>query len=48
MIQRLLHFSSKNRQKVEMSEVHDFIITKFNPVVKLSSDMKHEMAVNRK
>ena len=29
-----------------MSEAHDFEIN-FYPVVKLSSDMTHEMAVNR-
>ena len=40
----LLRFSSKNRQKVGKSESHDFT-TKFNEPIKLSYDMKHEMAV---
>ena len=46
MIQRSLHFSSKHRQKVGINRAHDFTI-KFNPVLKLSNDMKHEMAVNK-
>lgn len=46
MLQRSLHFSSQNRQKVGMSEAHDFTI-KFDPVLKLSNDMQHEIAVNR-
>ena len=46
MLQRSLHFSSKNRQQVGVSEAHDFTI-KFSSILKLSNDMKHEMAVNR-
>jgi len=40
------HFSSQNRDKVGTSKAHDFTI-KFDPVLKLASDMKHELAVNR-
>ena len=46
MEQRSLHFSSKNRQQVGISEANDFTI-KFEPTLKSSRDMKHEMAVNR-
>ena len=46
MSQRSLHFSSRNRQKVGVSEALDFMI-KFDPTSKLPSDIKHEMAVNR-
>ena len=44
MSEFLLRFSSKNRQKAGVSLSHDFI-TKFNEPIKLSYDMKHELAV---
>ena len=40
----LLKFSSKNRQKAGVSLSHDFTTT-FNEPIKLSYDMKHELAV---
>ena len=39
---RSLHFSSKNREKIGMSEPNDVTI-KFNPVLNLSKDMRHEL-----
>lgn len=45
-MQRSLRFSSKNRDKAGISKAHDFTIN-FNPVLELSNDMKHEMAINR-
>ena len=44
MSEFLLRFSSKNRQKVGVSLSHDFT-TRFNNPIKLSYDMKHELAV---
>ena len=44
MSEFLLRFSSKNREKVGVSLSHDFT-TKFNKPIKLSYDMKHEVAV---
>ena len=44
MSEFLLRFSSKNRQKSGVSLSHDFT-TKFNNPLKLSYDMKHELAV---
>ena len=44
MSEFLLQFSSKNRQKAGVSFSHDFT-TKFNTPIKLSYDMKHELAV---
>ena len=44
MSEFLLRFSSKNRQKVGVSLSHDFT-TRFNEPIKLSYDMKHEIAV---
>ena len=44
MSEFLLRFSSKNRQKSGVSFSHDFT-TKFNTPIKLSYDMKHEIAV---
>jgi len=46
MTQRSLNFSSKRRKKIGMSKACDFTI-KFDPVWKLSSDMTHDIAVNR-
>ena len=43
MSEFLLRFSSKNRQKSGVSLSHDFT-TKFNEPIKLSYDMKHELA----
>ena len=44
MSEFLLRFSSKNRNKVVVSLSHDFT-TRFNEPIKLSHDMKHELAV---
>ena len=44
MSEFLLRFSSKNRRKGDVSLSHDFT-TKFNEPIKLSYDMKHELAV---
>ena len=44
MSEFLLRFKSKNRQKSGVSLSHDFT-TKFNEPIKLSYDMKHELAV---
>ena len=41
----LLRFSSRNRQKVGVSLSHDFT-TRFKEPIKLSYDMKHELAVS--
>ena len=40
----ILRFASRNRQKAGVSESHDFT-TRFNNPIKLSYDMKHELAV---
>ena len=45
MSEFLLRFSSKNRQKSGVSLSHDFT-TRFNEPIKLSYDMKHELAVS--
>ena len=45
-MQRALHISSINRQKIGRSRPEDFVI-KFDPVMHLSNDMKHELAVDR-
>ena len=44
MTEILLRFSSRNRQKAGISLSHDFT-TRFNEPLKLSYDMKHEIAV---
>ena len=44
MSEFLLRFSSRNREKVVVSLSHDFT-TKFNKPIRLSNDMKHEVAV---
>ena len=44
MSEIILRFSSKNRQKSGVSESHDFT-TRFNTPIKLSYDMKHDIAV---
>ena len=44
MSEIILRFSSRNRRKAGVSESHDFT-TKFNTSIKLSYDMKHELAV---
>ena len=44
MSELTLRFSSKNRQKVGVSLSHDFT-TRFNNPIKLSYNMKHELAV---
>ena len=44
MSEVILRFASKNRQKVGVSLSHDFT-TKFKEPLKLSYDMKHEIAV---
>ena len=44
MSEVIFRFSSKNRQKVGVSLSHDFT-TKFKEPIKLSYDMKHELAV---
>ena len=46
MTERAIHISSVNRVKVGKSKAEDFVI-KFNPVLKLSDDMRHELAVDR-
>lgn len=46
MTQGSLHSSSKYRQQIGISKSHDLTV-KFNPVLKLSSDMHHEMAVSK-
>ena len=44
MSELILRFASKNRQKVGVSLSHDFTV-KFKEPIKLSYDMKHELAV---
>ena len=44
MSEVILRFASKNRQKVGVSMSHDFTV-KFKEPIKLSYDMKHEVAV---
>ena len=45
-MERALHISSINREKIGKSTPEDFLI-KFNPVMHLSNDMNHELAVDR-
>ena len=45
-MERALHISSINRQKIGRSSSEDFVI-KFDPVMHLSNDMNHELAVDR-
>ena len=45
-MERALHISSINREKIGRSKPEDFVI-KFDPVMHLSNDMKHELAVDR-
>ena len=44
MSEFLLRFSSRNREKSGVSLSHDFI-TRFNNPIRLSYNMKHELAV---
>ena len=45
-MERALHISSINREKIGRSKPEDFVI-KFDPVMHLSNDMNHELAVDR-
>ena len=45
-MQRAIHISSINRQKIGRSSPEDFVI-KFDPVMHLSNEMHHELAVDR-
>ena len=45
-MERALHISSINREKIGKSTPEDFLI-KFDPVMHLSNDMNHELAVDR-
>ena len=45
-MERALHISSINREKIGRSTPEDFVI-KFDPVMHLSNDMNHELAVDR-
>ena len=45
-MQRAINISSINRQKIGQSRPEDFVI-KFNPVMHLSNEMHHELAVDR-
>ena len=46
MEERAIHISSINRQKLGRSRPEDFII-KFDPVLHLSNEMNHKLAVDR-
>ena len=46
MIERAIHISSINRVKVGKRKAEDFVI-KFNPILKLANNMKHDLAVDR-
>ena len=46
MQERALHISSVNRQKIGQNKAGDFII-KFDPVLKLQSNMTHEIALDK-
>ena len=46
MQERAIHISSVKRQKIGQNKAEDFII-KFNPVLKLQDDMRHEMALDK-
>ena len=45
-MQRAINISSINRQKIGRSRPEDFVI-KFDPVMHLSTEMHHELAVDR-
>ena len=45
-MQRAINISSINRQKIGRSRPEDFVI-KFDPIMHLSTDMSHELAVDR-
>ena len=45
-MERAIHISSINRQKLGRSRPDDFVI-KFDPVMHLSTEMHHELAVDR-
>ena len=45
MKERAINISSVNTQKIGKSSAEDFV-TKFNPILKLENDMKHEMAID--
>ena len=45
-MERAIHISSINREKIGKSSPEDFVI-KFDPVMHLSNDMNHELAVDR-
>ena len=46
MKERAINISSVNRQKVGKSKAED-IVTKFNPILKLENDMKHEITIDK-
>ena len=46
MQERALHISSVKRQKIGQNKAEDFII-KFDPVLKLQSNMTHEIALDK-
>ena len=46
MQERAIHISSVNRQKTGQNKAEDFII-KFDPVLKLQSNMTHEIALDK-
>ena len=46
MQERAIHISSVNRQKIGQNKAEDFII-KFDPVLKLQSNMTHEIALDK-
>ena len=46
MQERAIHISSFNRQKIGQNKAEDFII-KFDPVLKLQSNMTHEIALDK-
>ena len=45
-MERAIHVSSINREKIGRSKPEDFVI-KFDPVMHLSNNMNHELAVDR-
>ena len=46
MQERAIHISSVDRQKIGQNKAEDFII-KFDPVLKLQNDMRHETALDK-
>ena len=46
MQERALHISSVNRHKIGQNKADDFII-KFDPVLKLQSNITHEIALDK-